>query len=340
MATAPAAARPLRGAASGAGTGERRRSLEEGANVAADRAAEPLGAPAAADELAQRRADADFRESKPAEGRQEADNKGEVAAKSAQAPAAPGAVGGVGLMSAQSRANTEAEEVRRLIAYYVTLTVEVKEFTPARDKALRAVEKAGGYVSEATSAETPGQPRQASLTLRVPADKLPGVLAELRALGRVVNEQLSTDEVTEQVVDLEARLRNSRATEQRLIAVLNERTGKVRDILEVEREIARTRQDIERMEAQRQNLMRRVELATVQMSLIEEYKAPLAPAPVGTAVKLHNAFVAGWDDFVGFFIGLALFFARHGLNLLFWFVVFYLIWRRLKPRLLRLVTAH
>ncbi len=336
--------RPLRGAPSGAGTGEGRGSFEERAKVAADRAAAPppavLSAPQLPDALAQRRADEDFRESEPAEGRQEADSKGEVAAKSAQAPAAPAAAGSVGLMRARSRANTEPEEVRRLIAYYVTLTVEVKEFAPARDKALRAVEKAGGYVSEAASAETPGQPRQASLTLRVPADKLPGVLAELRALGRVVNEQLSTDEVTEQVVDLEARLRNARATEQRLIAVLNERTGKVRDILEVEREIARTRQEIERMEAQRQNLVRRVELATVQVSLIEEYKAPLAPAPVGTVVKLRNAFVAGWDDFVGFFIGLALFFARNGLNLLFWFGLLYFIWRRLKPRLLRLVTAQ
>ncbi len=297
--------------------------------------------PAAAEELGELRAREDFPKSESAEGRLEGDYKDEVVAKSAPAAAAPaarGVAGGAGLMAAQKRAN--AEEARRLIAYYVTLTVEVKEFTPARDKALRAVEKAGGYVSEAASAETPGQPRQASLTLRVPADKLPGVLAELRALGRVLNEQLSTDEVTEQVVDLEARLRNSRATEQRLIAVLNERTGKVRDILEVEREIARTRQEIERMEAQRVNLMHRVELATIQVSLIEEYKAPLAPAPVGTVIKLRNAFVAGYEDFTGMFIGLAFFFARNGLNLLFWFVILYLIWRRLKPRLLRLVTAQ
>ena len=309
---------------------------KERKQAAADQAAPPatvgrVGPPSAPRPFQGLRGE-DFRKSEPAEEQQEADDKGE-AAKAAQAPAAPGLLGG--LRSAKSRAN--AEEVRRLIAYYVTLTVEVKEFTPARDKLYKVIDAAGGYVSEAATAETPGQPRQASLTLRVPAEKLPGVLAELRALGRVVSEQLSTDEVTEQVVDLEARIRNARATEQRLIAVLNERTGKVRDILEVEREIARTREEVERMEAQRQNLMRRVELATVQVSLIEEYKAPLAPAPVGTAVKLRNAFVAGWDDFVGFFIGLALFFARHGLNLLFWFVLLYLLWRRLKPRL---VTAQ
>ncbi len=335
MAGAPAAAQPSPGALGRTEAGERQRSFEEGANIAADRAAEPPAAPAAADELAQRRADEDFRKSKPAEGRQEGDNKDEVAAKAAQAPAARGVAGG--LMSAQSHAN--AEEARRLIAYHVAMAVEVKEFIPARDKLLRAVDTAGGYVSQAVTAETPGQPRRADYTLRVPADKLPGALADLRALGRVLNEQLSTDEVTEQVVDLEARIRNARATEQRLIAVLNERTGKVRDILEVEREIARTRQEIERMEAHRQNLMHRVELATIQISLLEEYKAPLAPAPTGTATRLRNAFVAGWDDFAGMFIGLAFFFARNGLTLLFWSVILYLIWRRLKPRFLRFVGS-
>ena len=140
-------------------------------------------------------------------------------------------------------------------------------------------------------------------------------------------------------MDLEARLRNARATEQRLIAVLNDRTGKVKDILEVEREIARTREEIERMDAQRVNLMNRVQLATVQVALLEEFKAQLQPTPTGTWTRLNNAFVDGYEDFVGMFVDLALFFARRGLSLLFWFVVFWLTWRRLKPRLLRLVSA-
>jgi hypothetical protein len=326
----------MAGASSATQPGERRRGFEEGANTAADRAAEPAAAPDATDELAQRRAE-DFRKSTAAEGRQESDSKSAVAAREAPAPAAPGVAGGFGTLAAQKRAN--AEEARRLIAYHVAMSVEVKEFAPARNKLLQAVEKSGGYVSEASTAETPGQPRRGDYTLRVPAEKLPATLAELRGLGRVLNEQLSTDEVTEQVVDLEARLRNARATEQRLIAVLNERTGKVRDILEVEREIARTRQEIERMEAQRQNLMHRVELATIQVSLIEEYKAPLAPAPVGTATRLRNAFVAGYEDFAGMFIGLAFFFARNGLTLLFWLVVLYALWRRLKRPLFRLVGS-
>jgi len=219
--------------------------------------------------------------------------------------------------AAANRAVAKSAVAPRMIAYWVTMTVEVKEFAPAKEKLLKAVEEAGGYVAQASAAETPNQPQRADLTVRVPVEKLPAVLEQVRGLGRVVNEQLSSEEVTAQVVDLEARLRNSRATEARLISVLEQRTGKVADILQVEREIARTREEIERMEAQRKNLVARVELATVSVTLVEEFQAELAPAPVGTATRLRNAFVEGYDNLVGLLLGFVFFFARNGLVLAF-----------------------
>jgi len=221
-----------------------------------------------------------------------------------------------------------------MIAYSVTMTLQVKEFDPAKKRLVSIVEEAGGYVAQARTTETPNQPCRAELVVHVPTTQLSAVLERMRKLGRVTQEQLSSEEVTEQVVDLEARLRNARATEQRLIEVLNNRTGKVRDILEVEREIARTREEIERMEAQRQNLLHRVELASVQVTLLEEFKAQLEPAPVGTLTRLRNAFVEGYDSLVSSVLGLALLFARYGLVLLFWGSLVWLAWRVLRrPRL-------
>ena len=176
--------------------------------------------------------------------------------------------------------------------------------------------------------------------MRVPVEKLPAVLEQIRGLGRVVHEQLSSEEVTAQVVDLEARLRNSRATEERLIRVLQERTGKVGDILQVEREIARTREEMERMEAQRKNLLARVELATVAVTLVEEFQAELAPAPVGTGTRLRNAFVEGYENFVGLLLGFVFFFARNGLVLAFWVFLFWLGWRIIRRPLWRLVSSR
>lgn len=215
----------------------------------------------------------------------------------------------------------------RLIAYQVTMVVEVKDFDPAKQQLLHLVEQAGGYVAQASTAETPNRPRSARLVVRVPATGLSPILEKIRALGRVKQEQLSTEEVTDQVVDLEARLKNARTTEQRLIDVLKDRTGKVKDILEVEREIARTREEIERMEAQRQNLMRRVEMATVSLTLTEEFKAQLETTPIGTETRLWNALVDGYDGFVGTILGIMLFVARYGLSLAFWGGALWLGWR-------------
>jgi hypothetical protein len=223
----------------------------------------------------------------------------------------------------------------RLIAYQVTMTVEVKEFDEAKARLLKIVNEVGGYVAGASTANVPGGPQRGSLTLRVPAAQLSQVLERIRALGRVTRENLSTEEVTDQAVDLEARLRNSRATEQRLIEVLKNRTGKVGDILEVEREISRTRQEIERMEAQRRNLLQRVELATIQITLGEEFKAELMPAPVGTLTRLRNAMVDGYDNFLGSFLGLVIFVARYGLTLALWGGLGWLTWRGVRRSVLK-----
>jgi len=246
----------------------------------------------------------------------------------------------LGVGAAANRAVAKSALAPRMIAYWVTMTVEVKEFAPAKEKLLKTVEEAGGYVAQASAAETPNQPQRADLVVRVPVEKLPAVLEQVRGLGRVVHEQLSSEEVTAQVVDLEARLRNSRATEARLISVLRERTGKVADILQVEREIARTREEIERMEAQRKNLVARVELATVSVTLVEEFQAELAPAPVGTTTRLRNAFVEGYDNLVGLLLGFVFFFARNGLVLAFWFLLLWAGWRLVRRPVLRLVSSR
>jgi len=226
----------------------------------------------------------------------------------------------------------------RMIAYQVFMTVEVKEFETAKDKLRDIMNAEGGFTAQANFVETPNQPRRANLVLRVPAAKLQTILNQVRALGRVKEEHLNSEEVAGQGVDLEARLHNARATEQRLIEVLSNRTGKVSDILQVEQEIARTREQIERTEAQRLNLMKRVAMATVTLTLAEEFKAELQPAPVGTLRQLWNAPVDGWDNFSGSVLGIVLFLARYGLTLVLWGGLSWMVWRLLCRPLKRLLT--
>lgn len=121
-------------------------------------------------------------------------------------------------------------------------------------------------------------------------------------------------------------------TEQRLQAILTQRIGKISDVLEVEQEIARVRGEIEQMEAEQKNLGHRVDFATIDLRLSEEYEAKLgSPAPA-VSTLLHNAAVNAYRNVADTLLGIALFFAEFGPVLLFWLLLLFiparLVWRR------------
>lgn len=126
----------------------------------------------------------------------------------------------------------------------------------------------------------PGGRRQASLTLRLPQQNLEPALAELLQLGDVQQQSLTADDVSDQLVDLAARLRNLRQSEAALLKIMD-RSGKIAEVLEVARELSTVREAIERLAAQQQQLNRQVAYATVTLTLTNATAAPaeLRPLP-------------------------------------------------------------
>jgi hypothetical protein len=149
------------------------------------------------------------------------------------------------------------------------LDLLIDDYAVARPAIERILAAAGGILAGAEINHY-GQYLSASLTLRIPAESLDRVLAELRALGKVEHEGLGTEDVTRQYVDTDARLRNLTQTETRLRALLDTQTGNLSSILEVEREITRVRGEIEVLTSQLQQLDERVALSTIRLGLREE----------------------------------------------------------------------
>ena len=118
-------------------------------------------------------------------------------------------------------------------------------------------------------------------------------ISEIKQLAHVQQESQGGEEVTEQYVDLTARLSNARRTEKTLLDLLANRTGKLSDVLEVEQELARVREQIERMEAESKSLQNRVSFATLQVELHEEYEEELEMTP-SLGRRLWNAVVEGF----------------------------------------------
>lgn len=197
------------------------------------------------------------------DGRAETGNlAGGVAATSTPAPAAtPAAEDGDsgGLRDGRVRIQTGR------------LEIEVEEFDSARQNVTEAVERYGGFVSDShqslhganNETFTTGQ-----LVLRVPAENFSALMDRLAAIGTVRERNTNSQDVTEQLVDIEARLNNLRAERDRL-RELYARANDTESVLAVERRLSEVQTEIERLEARQQSLQRQVALSTITVELRE-----------------------------------------------------------------------
>jgi len=208
------------------------------------------------------------------------------------------------------------------------------------DGASAAIEKFaaahGGYVEKLDAKAQTRNARELSAALRIPTKQLDAFLADVRKLGHVEEETRSNEEVSDQYVDLQARLKSARATEQRLIELLGTRTGKLQDVLEAERELARIRGEIEGMQGQSAILVHRVNYATVQVDLSEEYRQVLGSGPISTGTRLRNAAVEGFANLEEGAVALAVFLFAVGPSFLFWLAILlvpgWFLWKRFRVR--------
>jgi hypothetical protein len=224
------------------------------------------------------------------------------------------------------------------IARTARLRLSTRDFDGTRRAVERIAGHLGGWFSR-MDVSTVGVTRSLTASLQVPAARLDAALAALKPLGIVLDESQQGEDVTEQIVDVDARLSNARNTEKRLVDLLQKRTGELEHVLAAEREISRVREEIERFDAQRKNLDRRVTYATLTLEVIEEVQATINLGPRPVPGRFRDALVTGLTEAMDTALGLALLVIRLAPTLLLWAVVLFfpvrvvLRWsrRRLNP---------
>ena len=207
-----------------------------------------------------------------------------------------------------------------------TVRIVAKDFDGVRSAVEAVVAQANGFIDEMTITGDTSTARALRGTVRVPGDRLPDTLARLRRLGQVVEDTQGSQDVTDQIIDLDARLASARATERRLADLLKNRTGKLSDVLEVEREMTRVRLEIERLDAQRTNIGKRVTYAAVTIEVMEERKAGLDSGPLSLASRIRIAFADGLESALESIVGTVLFLLRIGPTLMVWGLVVVAAW--------------
>lgn len=174
-------------------------------------------------------------------------------------------------------------------------SIEVDSLELAVAAVRRLASQAGGWVANTSFTGGRNQMREATLQLRIPSARFDDAQRGLDAIGTVEWMNVTAQDVGEEYVDLTARMTNSRRLEARLIELLARRTGKLEDVLAVERELARVREEIERSEGRLRFLRTRVSTSTLAVRVHE-------PAPViagtGSLGVLGESFRQAWRNFV------------------------------------------
>ncbi|HCJ10475.1 MAG TPA: hypothetical protein DHW14_04860 [Clostridiales bacterium] len=161
----------------------------------------------------------------------------------------------------------------RQIILTAHLSLACEDVAAAKDRAVAAVESAGGFVESLTYWDDGSGGRSASMVLRVPTERLAETLAQLRSLGRLLSEQVSRQDITSRYIDISARVNNLRQQEQRLLALLG-RAESLSDILVLENELARVRTEIERYERTLRSFDEQVAMSTVHLELVPPKETP------------------------------------------------------------------
>lgn len=154
-----------------------------------------------------------------------------------------------------------------------------------------------GYLSTSSRERSTGNAMIGTAQLRVPADKFQSVLGAVRRLGEVESERISANDVTEEYVDMNARLKTQQELEARILNLLNERSGKLSDIIEIEGKLADVRREIEGIQGRLRYLQGQISYSTLTVTMVE-------PGTVGTSQtetftgRIGRAFSQGVDGLV------------------------------------------
>jgi hypothetical protein len=226
-----------------------------------------------------------------------ADNKGAAAGRAEEGPAQPDARqpgGSPGKIPAAGSSDSKPPGLTLShIIRTAALTVRVKDVPAALDEARTAAENAGGYIgNETTDRDSEGR-EQSRIVLRVPQAEYESVLDDISGTGKLLERTVDAKDVTDQVVDVESRIKSQEASVAR-VRELMDRATQLSDIVTLEGELSTRQAELEALKAQQQSLEERTSMATITLVLSET--EPTAQPDDETGFT--DALAGGWNAFV------------------------------------------
>lgn len=200
----------------------------------------------------------------------------------------------------------EIKTIERKIIYTSEIQVQVEDLDDAAIKLSSLIEKHKGYIASQEIEGQPGWQRTGTWKIRIPVANFDQFRADLKELGYLERDAINSQDVTEEYVDVERRISNLKRTESRLLEHLESDTSELKDILDVEKELTRVREQVERFEGRLQLLKNLTSMTTVMLTLIERKSYDPAEAPTFTT-QISQTFSDSWGALVELGQGIVLF---------------------------------
>lgn len=195
--------------------------------------------------------------------------------------------------------------VPRRIIYTAEVELTAERLTDAEPALVRLVKEHGGYLASSNVSGRPGEARSGVWKARVPVQRYDSFMAAVTRMGEVQRVQSDSQDVSAEYYDAKARLGNKRVEEQRLLDHLRSSTAKLSDILAVEKELSRVREEIEQIEGRLRVLTNQTELTTVTVT-IHEIQGYVPPREANFGTQISRTFQESIKTLADFGKGLVL----------------------------------
>ncbi len=168
-------------------------------------------------------------------------------------------------------AEPENPQPARKIIYNATLEIAVEDFAAFPAEVDRLIQQFEAFVADSHVSGLTSSPRYGTWKIRVPVKNYTAFIEEARNLGELRSERQSSEDVSENFYDIEARLKNKQQEEQRLKELLDRQSGTLEDILAVEKEISRVRGEVEQLQGRLRVMTDLTSFSTVTL-IVQEIK--------------------------------------------------------------------